>query len=256
MAKRSGDTESARLTEREYALIGLCQLRASRLQSVHAQRHLTLGFQRRLLLNQASRLHLEAVASVARTDVLSTYACAELNVHLNSFFIQIRGGLDNLAWVLHYELQLLGVADESDQATQRKCGLFSGAFLSKLATHRPELAAFLKSKAAWFHAFKERRDPVAHRLPLFAVPGVIREGSPEAMRAAQLQQEILEARVNNDFERLRAALFEAMDTGTYEPWFMQYGLAGYEVRDIRSQVHADCDYMLTAAENVLASVLA
>ena len=148
MSERTYETQSAMCTGREYALIRQCQLRVSRLRNMHAQRHLMLGFQRRLLLNQASRLHLEAVVSRSRRDALSTYACAELDVHLKSFFVPA-----------------------------------------------------------------------------------------------------------DDFERLRAALFESINTGTYEPWFMQYGLAGYEVRDIRSQVHADCDEVLTVSENVLAAVL-
>ncbi len=190
-------------------------------------------------MNQTSRLHIDEVTNPERKDVLDTYACAELNVHLNSFYVQLRGALDNLAWTLHYEFKILGTKDETDSDTRSKCGLFEKRFVRPLETLQPALAAVLREKQRWFRAFKEFRDPVAHRVPLYAMPGVIREGSQE-----------------NNPEAMRDKLFESFAVGRYEPWFTHYGPDGYVIRDIRVQTGQDHDEFLAISEAVLSSVFA
>jgi hypothetical protein len=239
---------------REYALVQVCQQNVGKLRTGGAQQHLRAGFERRLLLNQTSRLHIENVTKDRKT-VLNTYACSELNVHLNSYYVQLRGALDNLAWILHYESDLLGKGDESDPEVRRKCNLFDGRFLQPLEAVYPALAKFLREKQQWFGAFKELRDPIAHRVPLFAMPGVIREGSAEAARQMELNQDIDRAVASKDLDLMRERLFESFRVGTYEPWFAQYGPIGYAVRDIRAQIESDHKEFLDVAEAVFSFVL-
>jgi hypothetical protein len=235
-------------------LVGSCQTNAGKLKNTAAQQHLRCGFERRLLLNQTSRLHIEQVTGRKEKTVLDTYACSELNVHLNSFYVQLRGALDNLAWTLHYELAVLGTTDESDPEVRRKCGLFDTRYLRSLDSIRPLLTQFLSSKEQWFLAFKELRDPVAHRVPLYAMPGVIREGSPEAARHIELQQEVADAVRTKDLDRMREKLFASFKVGTYEPWFTQYGRKEFAVRDIAKQIENDHGEFLAVGESVLAAL--
>ena len=250
------ETLSDKFTRREFALVHASQSNFAKLKGVSAQQHLREGFERRVLLNQTSRLHIEGVANPEQTEVLNTYACSELNVHLNSFYVQLRGALDNLAWVLHYHHGLLGPHDESHRGTQRDCGLFNKAFLRPLDSVEPALANFLRSKQSWFDAFKELRDPVAHRVPLYAMPCVIREGSPDAERLAELRQRMNVAVEARDLNRVRDTFFEAQGVGSYEPWFTQYGPKGYAVRDIRRQIDNDHGEFLEIAQAVFAFLFA
>ena len=242
---------SSEFTRRESNLVHACQQNAPRLRSSSARQHILEGFQRRILLMQTSRFHIESVCDPRRKEVLHTYACAELNVHLNSFYIHLRGGLDNLAWALQYEFRILGDGDERDNKTRRKCNLFDGRFLGPLHAEHQALADRLRAKQAWFDAFKELRDPVAHRIPLFAMPGVIREGSEDAQRVLRLSEESSAAFNRGDFDTGRDKLFESWAVGKYEPWFTQYAPDSYAIRDIRRQISADQDEFLTVAESVL-----
>jgi hypothetical protein len=197
---------------------------------------------------------MERVATPKRKKVLDTHACAELNVHLNSFYVQLRGALDNLAWVLHYEHDVLGSADESDQPTRTKCNLFDGRFLKGLDASHSLLASALRAKRPWFNDFKERRDPVAHRVPLYAMPGVIRQGSPDAESVQRLSAESGEAFARGDIEEGTRKLFESWSVGEYVPWFTQYAPNGYSIRDIPTQIGADHNEFLTVSEAAFATI--
>jgi hypothetical protein len=243
--------KSYEFTRRESNVVHAVQSNAANLKSSSAQQHIVNGFQRRVLLMQTSRIHIERVTDVSRKEVLNTYACAELNVHLNSFYVHLHGGLDNLAWAMHYEYHLLGPKDEWDRNTRHRCGLFTNPFLASLEASHQELASFLRTKRSWFGSFRELRDPVAHRIPLYAMPGVIREGSQDAERVTRLNRESSEAFKQGDFEGGRDKLFEAWTIGEYEPWFTQYGSDSYTVRNIHGQIGADLDEFLGISEHVL-----
>jgi hypothetical protein len=88
------------------------------------------------------------------------------------------------------------------------------------------------------------------------MPGVIREGSPEAARLAELRQQMNVAVQERDLNRVRDAFFEARGVGSYEPWFTQYGPKGYAVRDIRQQIDTDHGEFLEIAEAVFAFLFA
>lgn len=241
-------------TRRESLLVQACQTESGRLTTDGAKQHLVHGFQRRVLLNQTSRFRISAISSSERKEVLDPSLCCELSVHLNSFFLQLRGGLDNLAWALHYEFEVLGQKDETDARTRSKCGLFDTRFLIQLALVKPSLAALIRDNEAWAAGFKELRDPAAHRVPLFALPGIIREGSAEATRHAALQVEIRDAINAGDLDLLTDRMFQSFRVGTYEPVFAQYAPSEMVLRDIHSQVAYDHDHFLTVSEAVLESL--
>ena len=96
MPNRVAESSSVVFTRREFKLVELCQRRREELTNAVARQHLWEGFIRRVLLNHTSRLSIERVADPERTEVLNVGSCSELNVHLNSFYIQMRGALDNL----------------------------------------------------------------------------------------------------------------------------------------------------------------
>lgn len=203
----------------------------------HTQRHLRDGFARRALIVANSRLHMLDIATPGRTEVLSVEECEWLNILLNSFYVQMRGALDNLAWALHYQWDLLGVGDETDPDVQRRCYLFSNSLLGQLETHLPELTRTLRAQSNWASEFKQLRDPAAHRIPLYAVPGFATV--EEAQAANGHWQRSLQLIQRGQFEAALHAAASATQLGRYEPILALLGPSGAEVRSLHAQIETD-----------------
>lgn len=197
----SDDLEQA-FRRREMDILHLCATRAEILASKNARRHLMEGFYRRLGILETNRINIREIADPNRTKNLSPYECGDLNLHLNSYYFQMRGSLDNLAWIVHYELALLGTGDESDLPTRRHCNIFGRNFLKALDKQRPSLKDALSDKRQWERDFKELRDPVAHRIPLYAPPGVINSEN-DVERFKELDREGTAAALGGIFEEYR-----------------------------------------------------
>src|SRR6266851_4614402 len=89
-----------RFLEIEHNLLGLTLSRHADIRHPQAKRHVREGFDRRLLMMQVSRIFLREQTKGA--EPLDTI-WEEINVHLNSYYLNLRGSLDNLAWALKYE---------------------------------------------------------------------------------------------------------------------------------------------------------
>jgi len=237
------------LHDRESRILTFCATSANRFASDDAQRHLKEGLFRRLLLIQTNRIEIERIAKAERRDNLSPYECADLNVHLNSFYFQMRGALDNLSWILHYELKLYGNSTEDDLKIRRKCFLFNTEFRNLVREQLPALAEFIDSKIPWAKDFKELRDPVAHRVPLYAIPGVVFGWEEEQFR--ELEREAVEAVQYGDLESYHAKQIEASMVGRYKPIFVCSGPSGLQLRNIHSQIDTDHDAFLATCDVVL-----
>ena len=194
------EANEQRFRQRESDLLGRVQSGQLSFQSDHACRHMREGFARRLLLMQTNRLAMIEIAPLDRTEKLSTYECADLNVHVNSWYVQMRGALDNLSWALHYEWNLLGMGGEDDAKTRRSCYLFTDQFRRAATTKLSVVPAVVEAHVVWAASFKKLRDPIAHRVPMYAVPGVAFDDD------------------RKEFERLNAEASEAIklgDLGTF-----------------------------------------
>ena len=88
-------------------------------------------------------------------------------------------------------------------------------------------------------------------MPLYAIPGVIREGSEAADQLARLQAQMDQALAAENIEAYAAKFIESTTVGEYEPYFMQYGKHSAAVRDIRWQIAHDQGHLLETAEAVV-----
>jgi hypothetical protein len=234
---------------REYALLRRVQSGALNFGSEHARRHLREGFARRLLLMQTNRLAMLAVAPLGRTHKLSSYECADLNVHLNSWYVQMRGALDNLSWALHYRWNLLGSSGENDEQVRRRCYLFARRFQVALQNVRPRLHARITSHADWARTFKELRDPIAHRVPIYAVPAVAFD--PDKAEFDRLNKEANEAAARGDLDTVRSKMQEASTVGTYYHVVAMSGSGGIELRRLPPQLLLDAESFFAIGEAVI-----
>jgi hypothetical protein len=109
-----------------------------------------------------------------------------LNSHLNSIYIHVSGGLDNLTWAFCYKSEIFGEIDENNFECRRKVGLRSKQFKTAIGKYE-NLSSFLNENEIWLDELKEFRDPIAHREILL----VSRIYSPEeAIKKDELEKEV------------------------------------------------------------------
>lgn len=212
-----------------------------------ACRHLREGFCRRLGMMQCSRLFLSKHMNRQAGDPPDPYLIEELNVHLNSYYINLRGCVDNLAWALNYQFSLV-IANEEGRG-RNDCNLFGKKFLKALEEQRPVLYVFLQSYEAWVAELKNLRDPVAHRVPLSLIAGFLEPNDLSQFdtlmsKAAAPDQE----RGGSRLQVVR----QAYGLARFAPLFVISGTQGLQPREVSLQLATDHRQFLTLATRVVA----
>ena len=234
----------------EYSLLELTSLRHADIRDSQARRHVCEGFDRRLLMMQVSRIFLREQTKRAETIDL----CWELNVHLNSYYLNLRGALDNLAWALKYEFNFLPDVHEEGNKRRFFCDLFHPTFQDLLKRDHSHLAEMLVDLKWWKEELSNLRDPAAHRIPLTVVPRVI--STPEELEEFRR----LESLANGPADELGGHprsyyLRQAKMVGEYNPIFAVSNPAGLRMKTIPVQVAEDHDRFLRVAKATLQELL-
>src|SRR5205809_259034 len=110
--------ESYERHERRNGLIHTASVSPHLIQNARALQHLKEGFNRRVLMLDASVRMIKERIDQAKGRPISVLLVPELAIHVNSFWQNICGALDNLAWALKFELKLLPLASE-ESASRR-----------------------------------------------------------------------------------------------------------------------------------------
>jgi hypothetical protein len=204
----------------------------------HARRHLGEGFARRFMMMQSSRLYLEEHCSEGRSEPLDTYEAITVSIHLNAYYLNLRGALDNLAWALKYGHALIPEAHEETVKHRGKVNLFGQEFIAQLEPVDSRLASRLRALRAWFDSFTNLRDPAAHRVPLYAPPGVI---TTQAQMDEFKRLDELAGRPESELggERRIEIMRRAHRVGRYAPVMVMSSLGGLQLRPLGRQVMAD-----------------
>ncbi len=226
----------------------------SRIHSVRALQHLKEGFNRRVyMLDAGLRFVLE---NTRRQDgkVISIYVATELAIHLNAIYLNLCGALDNLAWALQYEHQLLENVEETTGRKRFQVNLFNSKFLKALESFTGTLVTALQEHDRWYKDLRDLRDPAAHRIPIYAVPGIMT--GPQANTFGELQARAADLFEAGDHDGGMNLIFESSTLGTYEPLMILSHEAGLEPRDIRTQVQDDDYHFVAVAELVLRHLFA
>ncbi|HSE22302.1 MAG TPA: hypothetical protein VLB68_11625 [Pyrinomonadaceae bacterium] len=214
-----------------------------------AYRHIREGFSRRLTMLECSRLFLREHTDRESANPPDPYLISEMNVHLNSYYTHLRGCLDNLAWALNYHFALV-TGTETDASTRRKIDLFGKPFLAALETQRPNLRDSLRQYESWASDLKELRDPVAHRVPLSVISGVLpAERLPEfenLSAQAALPDSERNGRSRSHFMR------QAHNLAEYVPLMVLSNVSGLETREIAAQIGSDHRQFLAIAKLIFA----
>lgn len=142
------------------------------LTHAEVRRHLQ-GFIHRHYMMQTSRLHVMGLFEPIRKSPLSVYQVSECMVHLNAYYLNLRGILDNLAWMLQYSQGVLPGISEGGKKGITDVNLFGKRFLDSLDKLTPALGAFIRSRMKWSCDLAALRNPAAHRIPIYVPRSVL-----------------------------------------------------------------------------------
>jgi len=205
--------------------------------SEHVKKHLHRGFLVRLAMIEHSIVKLDTELGKAKGP-LSSYLCIELSLLLNSFYLNISGSLDNLAWALAYHYKMKPSVDENNWQHRKFAQLHNKEFLEiidKKAKNR--LGIRLRSFTKWYGDLKEFRDPGAHRIPLLVPSSIWSEHDLKEQR--RLDSEAVVAFEKGDSDLGVKLLRESLHgRGAFSPVFIaedtkiqQYSVAKVINRD-------------------------
>lgn len=223
--------------------------------SLHPEsiRHLKRGFNYRLGMMEHSRIflrdHTQTPRSTPSPDLLTS-----IQIHLNVYYLNIRGALDNLAWGLNYELGLFSDIDESTGRGQNRINLFESRYRRAVGEKNDTLKQLLDENNSWERSLKRWRDPAGHRVPLF-VPGSVLTSEKEMQEFQRLDD--LSGKEEHELQGRRRIeiILEARKVGTFLPMFWVEDCAGEpKPHSIPDQVGNDHEHFLTVSEAVFCAL--
>lgn len=213
----------------DHSLVVSDALRDAMIQTVNLSHYLTeaqaryylcYGAGRRMMMLWRSYQHLIFIANPERVEPLLDNEVHELGRDINLIYMHLRGTLDNFAWCILYEKCPTYLS-----MNKMEVGLFSKSLRPMLK----KISAWeaIQEHAEWNKEVKERRDPVAHRIPLTIPPAILTPD--EGRKTVNLQNEWCESlnsmRESNfaEIEVETDQLTSRMDhLGRFVPFFMHH----------------------------------
>lgn len=245
-------SRNQRLLWIEAAFLSFAMAEVAHLTHPGAVRHISGGLVQRHLMMHTSRLFIRRKCLEQKGE-LSPYLASELDVHLNAFYLNLSGGLDNLAWAIAYEHALMPSIDEDNRDSRQFCSITGKRFLDALERVDESTAMVLASQAEWVAEVKELRDPAAHRLPLRFVTGVLTaEQRPEY---ECLQAEARAALECGDLEKRREVRDQQRELMKFLPFLASPGPDKNGFRVVPNLVNSDQEKFLAIARFVLDTVV-
>ena len=170
------------------------------------------GVMRRLRMIDSSFKSFQSIVPPNRTVPLSQEQSDRVCRDLNAIYIDLLGLLDNYAWVAVHQLG----SEATKTAKPLSIGLFKQAFAADPAL-KP-IADALQPFSGWEKDVKTRRNPAAHRMPLYVPPAALTpEDIVEYERFEALISEALHAQ---EFDKLDALREGRRRVGTLVPKFL------------------------------------
>lgn len=152
---------------------------SQKLKDKNAKYYLLYGAARRMHLIFGAYREIRSIAYEERTQPLTQDNELALSQAVNNIYIHLLGILDNFAWSLLCERQ----AELASSLPRNDIGLFSKKFRKKCAAYS-EISDEITIHDAWHEEVKTRRDPVAHRIPLYVPPAAVTPDQVEQYSAS------------------------------------------------------------------------
>lgn len=170
------------------------------------------GVMRRLRMIDSAFKTFQSIVPPSRTVPLSQQESDQACRDLNAIYINILGLLDNYAWTAVHQLASPRTQAENPLAI----GLFKPAFVADAALQA--LADIVRPFGDWEKEVKTRRNPAAHRMPLYVPPAAL---TPEdIVEDGRLEGLIAQAFDNRDFAKVEALRESQRRVGILIPRFL------------------------------------
>jgi hypothetical protein len=125
--------------------------------------------------------------------------------------------------------------------------LFGGDFLTACEAQAPDVHEALVARLTWWKDVKTRRDPAAHRLPLYAPPGIMMIDDEARSQFAAIRDSGLSA-----IERYRQHSALEQQLGRFAPVFEELQPDGSaRVRSILGTLIPDLDELISVVSGVV-----
>jgi hypothetical protein len=191
----------------------LLHFQARTYKSPRAKEYAFHGFGRRLgiLLRAIDRVF--TILPPEREDIPERDEVEDATIAIQAFVMNIVGCLDNLAWILVKERGVK--ANNGAELSPKAVGLWK-IHKEVRASMSPKFREYLDSREPWFEATKNFRDALAHRIPLYIPPYVVRrENLDESTRLDQQANAALLRGDSKENDRLREY---QQSLGQFRPW--------------------------------------
>jgi hypothetical protein len=188
---------------------------AGGLTSTNARYYLLHGAGRRFDVTFRAYQKIISIAYDKRSAPLSQDEQIALSQAINITYMNIPGILDNFAWCLIYERQ----PELADKIPKNNVGLFSEKFRKQFDAFT-EVEKEIKVHDLWQQEVKERRDPVAHRIPLYVPPSLVTQEEAKAYSA--VYNRFSDSLNNLKLDEADVALKQMDSIGTFLPCFVHH----------------------------------
>lgn len=187
----------------------------SKLTNKNAKYFMLYGAARRANLIFGAYREIRSIAYEKRKEPLSQENQVTLSQAINNIYIHLLGILDNFAWCLLYERQVELV----DKLHRNDVGLFSKKFRKQCVAFS-EMTGEIVLHDSWHKDVKERRDPVAHRIPLYVPPAVLTADQAEHYSA--ISDRFSERLKDLNFDEAEETLGQLDSIGSFLPYFIHH----------------------------------
>jgi len=213
-----------------------------------AKKHLHRGFIVRVMMIQDAAVTLDVELTKAKGP-LDSHTAVRLSTLLNSFYLNLAGSLDNLAWALAYQYNLRPGLNERENKHRHFIGLLKKEFTEALrASGKIDLVTHVLQFEGWYDDLRTFRDPGAHRIPLFVPRSIYSED--DVAEQKRLDSEAAKHFSDDRDEDGRAAMHAMFELGAFHPVFIaevpqiQIYNAGPKVTKDFEQWHALSEFVL------------
>jgi hypothetical protein len=199
--------------------IGLGQSLVDKLSNSVAQKYLRFGFNLRALQINECHHQLRGLIEQSGGLKIDPYTITHINIFINSFYINLLGATDNLAWILQHELNLIDGASEKNRG-KFDIGLFQKKFIKYLKVIDEPIGCIIQGFEKWHTEIKDFRDPAAHRIPLYCPPGVMFDNHLDEHKA--VSSKLADINYTENSAQYMTTLSEQYNIGEYQPIFTSF----------------------------------
>lgn len=189
------------------------------LKSEQAKFYMLYGAGRRLSMIFHAYRRLIFTADPKRDKPLSHDEQQELSLDINVLYMHALGVLDNYAWCFLFEKH----PDRADDIDKRQVGLFSKEF-RKICPTFVSISFEIDVHKGWFEELKDKRDPVAHRIPLYIPNAAIEPTDVPAYN--RLYESFLENSAQKKFEEADVVFAALNQIGRFVHGFVHHPEGG------------------------------